>query len=49
MTEKTITIRITEEEHRKIKVEAANRGLSIKNYLLELVKMDLERKNKTAR
>ncbi len=44
MADKTITIRITEDQHRKIKVEAAQRGLSVKDYILELVRKDLEQK-----
>ncbi len=44
MSEKTITIRITEDQHREIKVEAAQRGMSVKDYILELVRKDLEQK-----
>lgn len=43
MSEKTITIRITEAQHRAIKVEAAQRGLSLKDYILQLVQADLEK------
>ena len=42
MEYKTITIRITEAQHKAIKVEAAKRGLSVKDYLLELVRKDLD-------
>lgn len=43
MADKTITIRITEDQHREIKVEAAKRGLTVKDYILELVKKDLDK------
>jgi predicted DNA binding CopG/RHH family protein len=43
VADKTITIRITEEQHREIKVEAAKRGLTVKDYILELVRKDLEK------
>ena len=41
MPEKTITMRIDETTHTEIKVRAAKKGLSIKDYILELVKKDL--------
>lgn len=44
MADKTITIRISEDQHREIKVEAAQRGLSVKDYILDLVRKDLEQK-----
>lgn len=44
MADKTITIRITEDQHREIKVEAAQRDLSVKDYILELVRRDLDQK-----
>lgn len=43
MADKTITIRITEEQHKDIKIEAARRGLSVKDYILELVRNDLDK------
>ncbi|UYO61816.1 type II toxin-antitoxin system HicB family antitoxin [Acetobacterium wieringae] len=41
MAEKTITIRINEELHKDIKVHIAKRGISLKDYLLELIEKDL--------
>lgn len=41
---KTITMRITEEQHREIKVQASKRGLSIKDYILTLVSKDTDKK-----
>ena len=46
MPEKTITIRVTDEEHRNIKLEATKQGITIKDYVLELVKKDLEKDKK---
>lgn len=43
MADKTITIRITEDQHKNIKIEAARRGLSVKDYILELVRNDLDK------
>lgn len=43
VADKTITIRITEEQHKDIKIEAARRGLSVKDYILELVRNDLDK------
>ena len=42
MADKTITIRIDEEQHRAIKVAAANYGITVKEYILNLVKEDLK-------
>lgn len=39
--EKTITIRVDEELHRKIKIKIANEGKTLKDYLVDLVKEDL--------
>lgn len=39
--EKTITIRIDEELHRKIKIKIANEGKTLKDYLVDLIKEDL--------
>ncbi len=46
MEERTITIRVTSEQHTAIKVEAAKRGLSLKEYILTLVQKDLDSKKK---
>lgn len=42
--EKTITIRVEEELYKQIKVEVAMRGISLKEYILTLVKQDLDSK-----
>lgn len=41
--EKTITIRVDEELHKKIKVKIANEGVTLKDYLVDLIKKDLEK------
>ena len=38
---KTLNVKLLPEEHREIKMLAASKGLSIKDYLLSLVKKDL--------
>ena len=40
--EKTITIRIDEELHRKIKIKIANEGGKLKEYLVDLIEKDLK-------
>lgn len=35
---KTLQIRLTDEEHKLLKVAAAKAGMTLKQYLLELVK-----------
>lgn len=44
MGEKTITIRITADQHKEIKMAALNKGKSVKDYILWLVAKDLEKK-----
>ena len=41
MTEKTITIRIDEDLHKKIKIHIAQQGLSLKDYIVGLMLKDL--------
>ncbi len=41
MAEKTITIRIDEELHRKIKIKIANESVTLKDYVVDLIKKDL--------
>lgn len=41
MTEKTMTIRLDEELHKKIKIKSIQENKSIKNYILDLVLKDL--------
>jgi len=40
LPEKTITIRVTEEQYREIKINALEKGQSLKDYILSLVKSD---------
>lgn len=46
MTEKTMTIRLDEELHKKIKLKSVKENKSIKNYILGLVLEDLEKEKK---
>jgi len=39
---KTLTLKLTDEEHRNLKVLSAMKGLSIKAFLMELVKKEFE-------
>lgn len=41
MSEKTITIRISKELHKDIKKEVADQEISIKDYIVSLIKRDL--------
>lgn len=49
MAEKTLAFKISEEEHRKIKVKLANEGGTLKEYVLGLIRDDLNRENPPAR
>jgi len=44
--EKTITIRVPDDLHKQIKMEATKMGITIKDYLLALVEKDLKREKK---
>lgn len=46
MVEKTITVRVTEELHKDIKIRIANEGISLKDYVLGLIQKDLAKKEK---
>lgn len=46
MTEKTMTIRLDEELHKRIKLKAVKEGKTVKDYILNLVKQDLEKEGK---
>ena len=46
MDEKTITIRVPDDLHKQIKMEATKMGITIKDYLLALVEKDLKREKK---
>lgn len=41
MPEKTITVRIDDELHKDIKVNIAQKGISLKDYIVQLIKKDL--------
>lgn len=40
--EKTITIRITEELHKEVKLKCVQEGVTLKDYLVELIEKDLK-------
>ncbi|MGL5649387.1 MAG: hypothetical protein ACRDDY_16215 [Clostridium sp.] len=41
MAEKTITIKVSEELHKKIKVKIAKDGILLKDYITNLINTDL--------
>ncbi|AND84277.1 toxin-antitoxin system HicB family antitoxin [Clostridium tyrobutyricum] len=41
MAEKTITIRIDDNLHKDIKINIAKKGISLKDYIVGLIKKDL--------
>ena len=43
MGERTLAFRIDEEFHRELKVRLAQQGITLKSYVLSLIKKDLER------
>lgn len=44
MSEKTITIRVSEDLHKAIKIRIAEEGTSLKDYVVNLIQKDLEKK-----
>lgn len=44
MNEKTMTIRIDADLYKKIKVEVAERGITLKEYIVSLIEADLSSK-----
>ena len=46
MQEKTIAIRVDEELHREIRLRTADLNITLKDYIVSLVKQDLKSKNK---
>jgi predicted DNA binding CopG/RHH family protein len=42
MAEKTITIRVDEDMYKKIKVKVATQGITLKEYILKLIKEDMD-------
>ena len=45
MPDRNIGIRVDEELYRQIKIRIAEEGLTLKDYILELIKKDLEEKS----
>ncbi len=41
MEERTLAFRVEEELHRKLKVKLANEGITLKDYVIGLIKSDL--------
>lgn len=44
MSEKTITIRISEDLHKTVKIKIAESGVTLKDYLVDLIQKDLAKK-----
>ena len=44
--EKTLTIKMSEKEHKEIKVLSAEEGKSIKDFVMDLIKMYIRQKEK---
>lgn len=42
MPERTLAIRIDEDLHRQIKIRLAEKGMSLKDYVIDLIKSDLK-------
>ena len=42
-TEKTITLRLDEETHKNIKLQAVLKGVTLKQYIVDLVNADIEK------
>lgn len=47
-TEKTINIRVPIELHQKIKVHIAEQGITLKDYMLQLIENDLKKSAKNS-
>jgi predicted DNA binding CopG/RHH family protein len=43
MADKTITIRVSEELHKDIKIKIAQEGVTLKDYVLDLIEKDLKK------
>ncbi|WP_371744424.1 toxin-antitoxin system HicB family antitoxin [Exiguobacterium sp. PFWT01] len=41
---KSLTVRLDEELHKEMKIQAINEGMTIQKYLVSLIKADLEKK-----
>lgn len=44
VNEKTITIRVSEDLHKAIKIRIAEEGISLKDYVVNLIQKDLGKK-----
>jgi len=42
-TEKTITLRLDDETHKNIKLQAVLKGVTLKQYIIDLVNADIEK------
>lgn len=45
MAEKTINFKVDEELYRQVKVKIAQQGITLKEYMIQLIKQSLEAKN----
>lgn len=43
IAEKTINFRVDEEFYKKVKIKTVNEGKTLKDYIIELIKADLEK------
>lgn len=46
VSEKTITIRVSEDLHKAVKIQIAEQGISLKDYIVNLIQKDLENRKK---
>ena len=44
MAEKSITVRISEDLHKTVKIRIAEEGISLKDYIVDLIQKDLAKK-----
>jgi predicted HicB family RNase H-like nuclease len=44
LAEKTITIRVSDELHKAIKIKVAKESMSLKDYVIGLIESDLKKK-----
>lgn len=44
MVEKTITVRISNDLHKAVKIRIAEQGISLKDYIVGLIQKDLAKK-----
>ena len=44
MAVKTITVRISEDLHKTVKIRIAEEGISLKDYIVDLIQKDLAKK-----